>query len=550
VIKTSHFAARPDRRHASSRETDVNDSNLQEFSRLTAALIELGIQLRPIVTQILTQRFLPAVLAEAKEYDVYFPAVAAGLVVSIVNKNPSLPPVPASSLIAARRRVWQNSEWHASGEAAALWWEVQPWGGGTSFFVHKDALQPNWHEEEEKQRIDAAKQATITRVRAKLVTDLKFNERIRLAVEECKKQVIQELEHEHGFQLRQAVPLGLPTPRDTLYNKEDLVCRLWAEIVLSRHASSDSKGLNSLCTAWNNCNMSLWGSFSDASRGVWEMAKVFLPQLSPTRDYCLSKVSADDLSTDLLLKLLQEMQTDAFELGNDSKKCLLRASAVRNTRYGHAAQPCLEAKDVKEYINQLIAVLELPNLRTQWTPPMILEQSIAELKAVQARDMTLHSSEDLLLLRDAAVRLNREVQDEFTTLQRRCPSWKAHSLSSAGASDTEISSLSAPAKAPDNKSASSKSNHKYRKLQAKLDAVHQRMPLERRIRELEGNPNRTKQQSAELSARNQQLEELNKEFPESEVSDLPPWTGTLICPASLSRTETSCDLVMTLLFVV
>jgi hypothetical protein len=261
----------------SSRVTDVNNVNVQEWLRLTAALFELGIQLRPVVTQILTKRFLPAVLEEAKEYDVYFPAVDAGLVVSIVNKNPSFPPVPASSET-ARRQVWQNCTlWHASEEAKALWWEVQPWDGGTSFFVHKDAVKPNWSEEEEKQRILAAKEAAITRVKAEPATsDIKLHERIRLAVKACNKQVIQDLERERGVQLREAQPLGLPTPRGTEYNKDDLVCRLWAEIVLSRHASSDSKGVNSLSTAWNNCDMSLWGSVSDASRGVWEMAKVFL----------------------------------------------------------------------------------------------------------------------------------------------------------------------------------------------------------------------------------------------------------------------------------
>jgi serine/threonine protein kinase/aryl carrier-like protein len=622
---------------AMPRVTDVNDRKVQEWLRLTAALFELGIQLRPIVTQILTQRFLPAVLAEAKKYDVYFPAVDAGLVVYIVNKNPSLPLAPA------------RSEWHASEEAKALWWEVQTRNGGTSFFVHKDDLKPNWSEQEQKQLIREAIKAARDDVFSTSHTDSKLSEKINSAQKERTKQVLQYLERNHGFQLQQSQQPGLPTPRDTLYNKQDLVCRLWAEIVLSRHASSGSKGLNSLSTAWKNCDMSLWGS-SDASRGVWEMAKVFLPQLSPNRDYCLSKVSAEDLSTDLLLKLLQQMQGDAFgELDKKSKKCLVRASGVRNTRYGHAAHPCLEKEDAKQYINELIAVLEQLTHLTQWIPATMLEQSIAKLKAVQTQDMSL---EELQNLRDAAEyekqllqaehpaaenknqllqaeldsiktlrdtyeqrwrqqrtlitdlnqlesvpsastslsesteghrlrnkagenkkernqlraqlrekdaqlleqmgfrrldqlylkhegkQMSRKNRDKFANLQRKYPSWKPPSLSSTGASDTESA-----AKAPD-RSASSKSNHKYRELQAKLKAVHDRKQLERKIRQLEGNPNRTKLQSVELSARKQQLEELNKEFPESEVSDLPPWTGLPEQPVVPESTQAQANIAL------
>jgi hypothetical protein len=379
-----------------------------EWLRLTCALFELGEQLRPCVSAVMKEKFLPAVLADAQLCAPAFRDFAANVRVTVLNKKPPLPKLFAS-----------DEKWESNGD----WWEVhEGLPSSPPFYVARCQLRKRWTQQDLDDERKLAEQLAIQSLQSRpdfASLDKKGKTKaFRDAVEESRATALTNIEAMKGYltdSARTATSVHvLPSPLHEEYKDGDLLDRLWAELVLRRHKNGPLSALN---PKWSNCNMSKWGNATNdpLHLGVWEMSKAFLGKLGD-RNYAITKkLSEKNLSVDLLVNLMQYCSGDAFgcRLDQMDQKTLSRVNEIRNQRYGHIQEMKLSAAEAKQDIEHLASVLEMPGLAdglTAWSPTDA-KAAAAAVRAICTKDMSVLLFPQLRVLADREAKQVRGERD-------------------------------------------------------------------------------------------------------------------------------------------
>jgi len=220
-----------------------------EWLRLTQALFELARQLRPFISAVMHERFLLAVLADAARFAAAFRDYLANVRVTVLDPAPPLP-APSSE------PSWRDSDpSRASWRSDGTWWLVhegpQSAPSSAPFYIARSELKPAWDAKALSAQEAKAKAAAIQAARSRpgfaSLDKAAQTEAIRDADKKSKAAALAQIEAASGYvtvSARTATAAHvIPSPArsdkqdgDCVYNDKDCVHRLWAELVLQRHA--------------------------------------------------------------------------------------------------------------------------------------------------------------------------------------------------------------------------------------------------------------------------------------------------------------------------